>query len=65
VNINGIMKLLLIKTSVGLFTLLGVVEEFVAKFGGYTSSFDNQGYSTAIATQRAYCNYLLITYLII
>ena len=54
-NINGVGKILLIKTSVSILAILSIVEGFVAEFGGgYRALGDNSSHMEE-ATKRAYC----------
>jgi len=64
VNVHGLSKLLMIKTSVGFAAILHVAATFYATIaGGYTSQFDrNAGYSPALSTKRAYCSLMIIIF---
>jgi len=63
-NLFGIVKLLLLKFSVGMIVLEGLIEQFLVLAG--KSPYDDDGpYDTAENTQREYCALVLLEFAII
>ena len=44
VNLNGVMKLVMIKFSVGILVTLNIIQNLVVKFGSYDSPIYNYYY---------------------
>jgi len=60
-NLNGVLKVFLLKISVGLITLQGIVVECLVEFGG--NPYDsNSEYSAADRLQRNFCALILIEF---
>ena len=61
-NLNGISKLFMIKTSVGLCAILNNVSVIlVLTIGGVKFSLDTEDYDAVASTKRSYSKYLIIT----
>jgi len=62
-NLNGVLKVFLLKISVGLITIQGIIVECLVEFGGnpYQS---NSNYSAADRLQRNFCALILIEFTI-
>ena len=56
------MKLLLLKTSVGLIVIQGLIEEFMYE-GGVSPYNDDGTFNTRQKTQRGYCEFVLYSFL--
>lgn len=56
-NLSGLMKIALVKISVGQLVLLSIVQELLGKFGGgYCMPYDSGSCGDIVyGTQRAYC----------
>lgn len=63
-NINGIFKLMLLKTSVGLIAGLGIVENFMVLAGSHYQPTGNNDDDDTDMTQRAYCLLMLIIFVV-
>lgn len=63
-NLYGIVKLLLLKFSVGMIVLEGLIEQFIV-LAGASPYGDDGPYDTAENTQREYCALVLLEFAII
>ena len=55
-NLNGISKLFMIKTSVGISAILhNISVVLTATIGGYRMTLDTENYDATNSTKRAYC----------
>lgn len=63
-NINGVPKLLLLKISVGLIVVQGLIEQFLVMADDSPYDDDSQ-FTTANKTQRAYCALVLIEFVLL